>query len=380
VTGSVGTPTGTVQFSVDGAGFGTPVGVSAGGTATTTTSSLSVATHPVSAVYGGNATYAAGAAGSLASGQVVNHGSTTTSLARTSGANPSAPGGSVTFTATIAPSAPATGTATGTVQFKDAGVNLGAAQPVSAGAASLTTVALASGSHSITGVYSGDASFSTSTSSALAHTVTTPNSAPVATADAFAVDEDGTLTRTALTGVLLNDSDANSDPLTAVLDVGPTHGVLSGGLGTDGAFSYAPATNYNGSDQFTYHANDGQASSGIVTVTLTVNAVNDAPSFAVGADPASLLTDGARSLPGWATAILAGPADESAQVLTFEITGNTMPSLFTTAPAIAADGTLTYAPAVTGSATISVRLKDAGGTASGGSDTSPVQTFTITVN
>jgi hypothetical protein len=100
----------------------------------------------------------------------------------------------------------------------------------------------------------------------------------------------------------------------------------------------------------------------------------------VGTDPASLLTDGARSLPGWATAILAGPADESAQALTFEITGNTMPGLFTAAPAIAADGTLSYTPAITGSATITVRLKDAGGTASGGSDTSPVQAFTITVN
>ena len=345
VTGSVGTPTGTVQFGVDGTNSGTPVTLTAGGTATMTTSSLAVGNHPVAATYSGNATYAAGAAGTLSGGQVVNQGSTTTSLARTSGSNPSAPGGSVTFTATIVPSAPAAGTATGTVQFKDGVINLGSPQAMSAGAASLVTTALTSGAHSITGVYSGDASFTTSTSSALSHTVTTPNSAPVATADAYALSEDGTLTRTALTGVLLNDTDADSDPLTAVLNVGPTHGTLSGGLGADGAFSYVPAANYNGSDQFTYHANDGQASSAVVAVTLTVNPVNDPPSFTVGPDPTSLLAAGAQSLAGWATAITAGPADESAQTLTFQVTGNSAPGLFTVAPAIAANGTLTYTPA-----------------------------------
>jgi hypothetical protein len=202
----------------------------------------------------------------------------------------------------------------------------------------------------------------------------------VATADAYAVSEDGTLTRTALTGVLLNDTDADSDPLTAVLNVGPTHGTLSGGLSADGAFSYVPAANYNGSDQFTYHANDGQASSAIVAVTLTVNPVNDPPSFTVGPDPTSLLAAGAQSLAGWATAIAAGPADESAQTLTFQVTGNSAPGLFTVAPAIAADGTLTYTPAATGSALITVQLVDGCGTAGGGSDTSPTQTFTITVN
>ncbi len=380
VTGSVGTPTGTVQFGIDGASFGTPVSLTAGGTATTATSSLAVGTHPVTATYSGNTTYGAGTVGTLSGGQVVNQGSTTTALARTSGPNPSAPGGSVTFTATISPSAPAAGTATGTVQFKDGATNLGGPQAMSAGSASLVTTALSSGTHSITGVYSGDVTFTTSTSSALSHTVTTPNSAPVAAADAYAVSEDGTLTRTALTGVLLNDTDADSDPLTAVLDVGPLHGALSGGLGSDGSFSYVPAANYNGSDQFTYHANDGQASSAIVAVTLTVTAINDAPSFAVGPDPSSLLAAGAQSLASWATAIAAGPADESGQTLTFQITGNSAPALFTVAPAIAADGTLTYTPAGTGSAVITVRLMDSGGTAGGGVDTSPAQTFTITVN
>src|SRR6185436_11017127 len=38
-----------------------------------------------------------------------------------------------------------------------------------------------------------------------------------------------------------------------------------------------PAANYNGSDSFTYKANDGQADSGIATVSIAITPVNDAP-------------------------------------------------------------------------------------------------------
>jgi len=40
---------------------------------------------------------------------------------------------------------------------------------------------------------------------------------------------------------------------------------------------YSPAANFNGTDSFTYKANDGTADSGVATVTITVTAVNDAP-------------------------------------------------------------------------------------------------------
>jgi hypothetical protein len=86
-------------------------------------------------------------------------------------------------------------------------------------------------------------------------------------------------------------------------------------------------------------------------------------------------------VPGWATGISAGPPDEAGQTLAFEVTGNSNPGIFATAPAIAADGTLTWEPSgVLGSSTITVRLTDDGGTANGGVDTSPTQTFSITVN
>jgi VCBS repeat-containing protein len=48
-------------------------------------------------------------------------------------------------------------------------------------------------------------------------------------------------------------------------------------LNSDGSFSYTPNANFFGSDSFTYKANDGALDSNVVTVSLTINAINDAP-------------------------------------------------------------------------------------------------------
>ena len=90
---------------------------------------------------------------------------------------------------------------------------------------------------------------------------------PVAVNDAYGVDGDGTLSVSA-PGVLGNDSDPQSDPLTAVLDQGASHGTLS--LLSDGSFVYTPAPGFSGTDSFTYFASDGANASGAATVTLTV--------------------------------------------------------------------------------------------------------------
>src|SRR5204862_4318751 len=76
-------------------------------------------------------------------------------------------------------------------------------------------------------------------------------------------------------GILANDSDLDGDTLSATLVSQPTHGMLT--LNTNGGFTYLPATNYNGSDSFTYQANDGALNSGIATVSITIGGVNDAP-------------------------------------------------------------------------------------------------------
>ena len=63
--------------------------------------------------------------------------------------------------------------------------------------------------------------------------------------------------------------------ITAVLVSGPSHGTLD--LNADGSFTYTPNADYHGPDSFTYRAFDGELSSEIATVSLTVNPVNDVP-------------------------------------------------------------------------------------------------------
>ena len=99
-------------------------------------------------------------------------------------------------------------------------------------------------------------------------TVVATNTAPVAVADAYSVNQDNTLNLVA-PGVLGNDRDADGDPLTAVLVTGPTNAVAFI-LNPDGSFSYTPAPNYIGPDSFTYRANDRLTNSEPVTVSLTV--------------------------------------------------------------------------------------------------------------
>ncbi len=75
------------------------------------------------------------------------------------------------------------------------------------------------------------------------------------------------------------------------------------------------------------------------------------------------------------------PVLARATPLTFVVTNNTNPGLFATAPAVAANGTLTYTPAAgaSGTASLTLVLTDNGGTANGGVNQSAAQVFTITV-
>ena len=84
--------------------------------------------------------------------------------------------------------------------------------------------------------------------------VVVENVAPLAVADSYSVDED-TLLSVAAPGLLVNDSDANQNPLTAVLAVDAPHGNLT--LHADGSFTYLPDENWFGADSFTYKASDG---------------------------------------------------------------------------------------------------------------------------
>lgn len=97
------------------------------------------------------------------------------------------------------------------------------------------------------------------------------NQAPVADDQSISTDEDATIAGTATA------SDADGDKLTyALADGGDVqHGMLA--LASNGAFTYTPAANYNGSDRFIFEVSDGALTSNSAIVTITVNPVNDAP-------------------------------------------------------------------------------------------------------
>jgi hypothetical protein len=154
-----------------------------------------------------------------------------------------------------------------------------------------------------------------------------------------------------------------------------------------GTLSFTPVANANGGPvtiTVTAKDNGGTASGGVDTTnktfTVMLNAVNDAPSFVKGANQNVTQGAGAQTVANWATAISAGPANEISQTLDFIVTNNNN-GLFSAQPALSAAGTLTYTPAAaaSGSATVSAKLHDNGGTAYSGVDTSPEQIFTLTV-
>lgn len=100
------------------------------------------------------------------------------------------------------------------------------------------------------------------------------NDVPVASDDAYGMNEDAVLV-VGPTGVLGNDFDIDGNPLTAIVAAGPSKGTLT--LNADGSFTYAPNANYNGVDSFAYVANDGAGNSNVAVVTITIAAANDAP-------------------------------------------------------------------------------------------------------
>ena len=97
--------------------------------------------------------------------------------------------------------------------------------------------------------------------------ITGVNNVPVAVADSYNTPQDVAL-NVAAPGVLGNDTDADADPLMAILNSDVAHGSLT--LHADGSFSYTPTVGYKGPDSFTYHANDGTDDSNVATVSIAV--------------------------------------------------------------------------------------------------------------
>jgi len=171
-TVSPSTAAGSVQF-MDGTNtLGSPVTVSGGTATSAATTTLSTATHSITAVFTPTNASAFGPSTSTALSYVVNAAGTpvtTTTAVTASVASPTTTGTSVTFTATVAPN-----TAVGTVQFMNGTATMGSPVAVSSGTATYTTSFGAAATYSITAVFTPTSAtaFVASTSPAINYVVT----------------------------------------------------------------------------------------------------------------------------------------------------------------------------------------------------------------
>ncbi|QDV83740.1 Ig-like domain-containing protein [Planctomycetes bacterium TBK1r] len=197
-------------------------------------------------------------------------------------------------------------------------------------------------------------------------TIDSTNAAPSATNDTYSVNEGQTLTVNSATGVLSNDSDADNDSLTATVVSQPSNGTLT--LSSEGSFTYVPNANFSGSDTFTYRANDGDLSSNVATVSITVDATNSAPS---GSSDNYSVDEGRTLVVNAATGVLTNDSDPENDSLTAALVSNPSSGTLT----LNADGSFTYAPTAdfTGNDSFTYRASD-------GSLTSDITTVSITVN
>ena len=99
-------------------------------------------------------------------------------------------------------------------------------------------------------------------------TILDANDAPVANDQSVTTPEDTAL------AITLTGSDQDGDLLSFAVIAQPMHGILTG---TAPFLTYTPAANYNGSDSFTFNADDGELVSNVATVSITVSPVNDDP-------------------------------------------------------------------------------------------------------
>jgi len=157
-----------------------------------------------------------------------------------------------------------------------------------------------------------------------------------------------------------------------------------------GDLTYTPAANANGSCTFDVVVQDSGSgvspnvnTSAAATVTITVNAINDEPSFTASNPPAVNEDAGAQTVNSWAT-FNPGNANEAGQTASYTVSnlGASCATLLSASPTVNSAGDLTYTPAANqnGTCTFDVTVQDNGGTTNGGDDTSGAQSFTITVN
>lgn len=176
----------------------------------------------------------------------------------------------------------------------------------------------------------------------------------------------------------------DDDPLQFALVDLPGKGSVQFTDTSTGAIRYVPDADANGSDSFSFQVTDGGVVSAPATVTVTIAPVNDAPSAGFATLPLHPAASiGVRSVPAFAS-LDAGPADEdgSQSVAEYLIDSIDDPAgvLDPGSVTLSDEGTLGYAlTGVGGTAAITARVRDDGGTANGGVDTSAAQAIQVQV-
>jgi VCBS repeat-containing protein len=188
------------------------------------------------------------------------------------------------------------------------------------------------------------------------------NHEPAGVDDAYHASEDVVLD-VASPGVLLNDSDPDDDTLTALLLAAPSHGTVV--LSASGGFTYSPDADFSGGDSFTYSVSDGTLSD-TATVTIAVDAMNDAPVAVADVYATTLNT----ALDATAPGVLGNDSDREGDALTAVLVTDVAHGTLT----LNANGSFHYAPApgFSGTDSFSYRAHD------GAAESAPV-TVTITV-
>jgi hypothetical protein len=298
------TATGTIQFKVDGANVGSPVTVTSGSATSAPVSGLAAGNHTVTAVYSGDTNFATSTSAGVT--QVVNSVTATTTTVSTPVAITY--GQNASFTATVSPSA-----ATGTVQFKIDGVNQGSPVTLSGGTATLSNVTgLSVGNRSVTAVYNGDATYATSTSSAVTQVVNKATPTVTVWPTASAITYGQTLTSSTLSGGSASTAGTFTwtTPSTA-----PNTGTSSQGV----TFTPTDSTNYT--------TTTGTVSVTVNKATPTVTVWPTAPAITYGQTLASsILTGGSASTAGtfaWTNSSTAPNAGTASQGVTFTPTDTT---------------------------------------------------------
>src|SRR5262249_3565627 len=140
---------------------------------------------------------------------------------------------------------------------------------------------------------------------------------------------------TAANGVLKNDTDPESNSLTAAIVTQPTHGTIT--LNANGSFAYTPTTGFTGTDTFTHKASNGNRENAAAKVTLNVG-INTAPT---GVADSYTATENQTLTVNATNGVLKNDTDLEGNTLTASV--NTQPAHGTVT--MTSDGAFTYTPA-----------------------------------